>query len=212
MHADIPLLLFAKAPIAGKVKTRLTSHCSDQQAADLAKILIQASLEKVVAAWPGQVYLSVWLDQDHPFFGEMVNRYPIKMTSQCDGDLGEKMRHALANFGYPAAVMGCDAPHVSEVTLQQAYQKLASGQSVIGPAKDGGYYLLGLTRDADSLFIDKPWGGEKVLEQTLACAEQAELQLDLLDSLNDVDEWSDLLQLADSQAAIHDYLNKQDLI
>ncbi len=211
MCADIPLLLFAKAPVAGKVKTRLTSHCSAQQAADIAKILMQASIEKALQAWPGQVYLSVWLDSEHPFFAQMLARYPIKMSQQCDGDLGEKMRNALASFGYPAAVMGCDAPQVEGSNLENAYELLKEGQAVIGPADDGGYYLLGLTNDADSLFSDMPWGTDQVLQKTLNAAAASELSLHQLEALNDVDEWSDLLSVAKSQPELLAYLEKHKL-
>jgi len=211
-HADIPLLLFAKAPIAGKVKTRLSTHCTAQQAANIAKILIQASIEKALAAWPGQVLLSVWLDQDHPFFQEMVARYPIKMVLQCEGDLGQKMRHALANCGYPAAVMGCDAPHIATTALVAAHRLLSEERAVIGPSDDGGYYLLGLSDDADELFADMPWGGAQVLPKTLESAKRIGLELNTLAPLNDVDEWGDLIAMANLVPPLLDYLVTDKLI
>ncbi len=212
MSAEIPLILFAKAPIAGKVKTRLTSHCTDQQAADIAERLMQASIHKACEAWPGKVYLSVWLDHDHPFFSKMQQKYAIKILRQCDGDLGEKMRDALEVQGYPAAVMGCDSPHVSCESLQTAYRELAQGHSVIGPALDGGYYLLGLGERADQLFINKPWGQDKVLAKTLASAESLKLKLYQLSALNDVDEWADLLGALEELPNMHAYLKAQKLI
>jgi len=212
MFADIPLLLFAKAPIAGKVKTRLMTNCSAEQAAEIAKRLMQASIQRACEFWPGDVYLSAWLDLDHPFFNDMLQRYPIRITQQCKGDLGEKMRHALTTFGYPAAVMGCDAPHVKGTTLQQAYGLLQQGESVIGPSNDGGYYFLGLCQAADTLFIDKPWGSEYVLEQTLASAEGGGLNLGQLPTLNDVDEWQDLLDASTQLPSLQEYLHAQNLV
>jgi len=211
MSAEIPLILFAKAPIAGKVKTRLRSHCSDQQAADIAERLMQASIQRACEAWPGKVYLSVWLDHDHPFFTEMLQEYPIEILHQCDGDLGEKMRDALESQGYPAGVMGCDAPHVSRDSLQSAYRELAQGRSVIGPALDGGYYLLGLAERADALFKNKPWGQNEVFAQTLLSANRLELELYHLDALNDVDEWPDLLEALEQLPTLKDYLEAQGL-
>ena len=211
MSGDMPLLLFAKAPVAGKVKTRLMSHCSAEQAAEIAKLLMEASIKRACDAWPGQVYLSVWLDLEHAFFIQMRNQYPIKIMSQCDGDLGEKMRHSLHHVGYPAAVMGCDAPHVLASTLQQAYETLRSGESVIGPSDDGGYYLLGLCGDADALFIDKLWGGNLVLKKTLASADLIDLNLKFLPQLNDVDEWGDLISAAQQVPSLRVYLQAQNL-
>lgn len=208
MSADIPLLLFAKAPIPGKVKTRLQSHCSAEQAAEIACILMEESVRKATKHWPGPVYLSVWLDHDHPFFRKLLSEYKIKMARQCDGDLGAKMQQALHEFGYPAAVMGCDAPHVSAATLKAAYQHLCKGESVIGPSEDGGYYLLGLTQQADDLFIEKDWGQATVFEQTRNSALKSNLVLTELATINDVDEWADLLQVMPLIPELADYISR----
>jgi rSAM/selenodomain-associated transferase 1 len=190
----------------------LTTHCSNQQAADIAKILMQAAIEKAIKAWPGKVLLSAAIDIEHPFFKEMVSRYPVAMVSQCEGHLGEKMRHALESYGYPAAVMGCDAPHVSSASLQNTYAKLTMGQSVIGPADDGGYYILGLAKAADVLFEDKAWGTSLVLSSTLNTAEKAGHKLHHLQSLNDIDEWQDLIDAANQVPGLQQYLLSNDLI
>lgn len=211
MSDSVPLLLFAKAPIAGQVKTRLMSHCSAKQAADIAKLLMEASIQKACDAWPGEVYLSAWLDLEHSFFTQMREKYSIEIVTQCEGDLGEKMRHALQSSGYPAAVMGCDAPHVGASTLKQAYDSLLRGQPVIGPSDDGGYYLLGLCGDADVLFANKPWGSDQVLEKTLASSASIGLRLSQLPRLNDVDEWSDLISAAEEVHSLQAYLQAQCL-
>lgn len=212
MSAEIPLILFAKAPIAGRVKTRLTSHCTNQQAADIASLLMQASIEQALKYWPGKVFLSAAIDIDHPFFIEIVERYSVTMVTQCEGHLGEKMRHALASHGYPAAVMGCDAPHVSSNSLKQAYELLSRGQSIVGPADDGGYYLLGLVESADTLFEDKAWGTHQVLSLTLDAAKRIGLSLHRLASLNDVDEWQDLMDAASQVPSLLQYLQRNDLV
>ena len=209
---SIPLLLFAKAPIAGKVKTRLMPRCSAEQASDVAELLMEASIQQACESWPGAVYLSAWLDLEHDFFVKMQQSYPISITQQCEGDLGEKMRHGLARFGYPAAVMGCDAPHVLSSTLQLAYESLSRGKSVIGPSEDGGYYLLGLCQDANALFSDMPWGGDQVLGETFSRAASIDLNLYELSPLNDVDEWQDLLNAAQQLPSLRRYLQAQDLI
>lgn len=211
MSDDLPLLLFAKAPIAGKVKTRLMSHCSALQAAEIAKLLMEATIQRACESWPGKVYLSAWLDLENAFFTKMQQRYPIQMTVQCEGDLGEKMRHALASVGYPAAVMGCDTPHALASTLQLAHSLLLRGESVVGPSEDGGYYFLGICDDADDLFIAKPWGEDQVLEKTLESADSCGLTLIKLPELNDVDEWADLIRAAKEVPSLNAYLNTQNL-
>jgi len=212
MSADIPLFLFAKAPIPGKVKTRLQTHCSSKQAAQIASILIEQSIRLAIKYWPGSLYLSVWLDQDHPFLQKMQQRYAVKLVEQCDGDLGAKMRESLARFGYPAAVMGCDAPHATPDALQLAHHQLSNGKSVIGASDDGGYYFLGLSAPADYLFDDIPWGGDQVLDKTYNLAAIHQLELGHLSSLNDIDLWADLVSAADVLPVLADYLRDEKLI
>jgi glycosyltransferase A (GT-A) superfamily protein (DUF2064 family) len=108
--------------------------------------------------------------------------------------------------------MGCDAPHTRGTTLQQAYRLLQQGESVIGPSDDGGYYFLGLCQTADRLFIDKPWGSEHVLEETLSSAEDEGLALSQLPALNDVDEWQDLLEASRQLPTLQEYLRGQNLV
>lgn len=211
MSDSIPLLLFAKAPIAGKVKTRLMSNCSAEQAAKIAELLMEASIQRACEYWPGEVYLSAWLDLEHAFFIEMQQRYPITLVPQCAGDLGEKMRDGLARFGYPCAVMGCDAPHVLPLALKQAHDFLQTGNAVIGPSEDGGYYFLGLCGAADALFANMPWGGDQVLNVTRLRAGSMCLSLNELPELNDVDEWSDLLSAASKVPSLQAYLQAQKL-
>jgi len=187
----IPLFLFAKAPIAGKVKTRLQSHCSAEQAADIAEILLEESIKRATQSWPGEVFLSVWLDDQHPFIQRMLSRYSINLVQQCGGDLGEKMQHTFMRAHYPAAIMGCDAPHIAGTTLIAAYDALLGGESVIAPSIDG---------------AGPAWGSDTVLETTLYNATQINLELTQLAALNDVDEWPDLLDAADHISNLKDYL------
>jgi len=194
---DIPLLLFAKAPIAGKVKTRLQSHCTAEKAAQIAQVLLEESIIQASRHWPGAIYLSVALDENHPFLQKMVAQYGVKIVMQCEGDLGDKMHGAFEEFGYPCAIMGCDAPHIRSEDLITAHNKLCDAKNVIGPSDDGGYYFIGLTESLPMLFNNIEWGTEKVLETTVQFANAERVELDFLKSLNDVDEWQDLLAVAE---------------
>lgn len=193
---SVPLLLFAKAPIAGKVKTRLQSHCTPEKAAEIAEILLEESIVRATSFWPGDVYLSVALDAQHPFLQRMVAQYQVTLVSQCDGDLGAKMHGAFEEFAYPCAIMGCDAPHILGSDLVKAHDHLIQGKNVLGPSDDGGYYFIGLGHSAEMLFNSMEWGTETVLANTLERAKKNNVEFEFLTPLNDVDEWQDLLSVA----------------
>lgn len=209
--SQIPLLLFAKAPIAGQVKTRLTSHCSAEQAAEIAEILIEASIRVAAEHWPGQVCLSVWQIEAHPFISKMCERYDVALLSQVDGDLGKKMAAAFEEVGYPAAIMGCDAPLITADTLARAHQCLIAEQNVIGPCQDGGYYLIGLSQSASSLFRGMTWGADTVLADTLSAAVRNNIKLVELAESYDIDRWQDLIQASGKIPALQNYLDSQGL-
>jgi rSAM/selenodomain-associated transferase 1 len=205
---EIPLILFAKAPIAGAVKTRLQSHCSAQQAAEIAKILLQESIIKSTDFWPGPVVLSVSLGRDNPFLQEMCCKYSLHIVSQCQGDLGAKMLGAFTDFGYPCAILGCDAPHVLGSELRSAHRYLSQGANILGPSQDGGYYLIGLSAAQHTLFSEMPWGSDSILEKTIARGKPA---FKFLADLNDVDEWADLAEAAELLPRLKQYLVSQDI-
>lgn len=190
------LILFAKAPKPGEVKTRLMPHCSAEQAAAVAAWLIDQTLNLVCAAWRGQVVLSVAGDVSNSKILALSQKYDVDIVSQPMGDLGQRMRLSIEHFGYPAAVMGCDAPHCSSDTLIQAQSQLQRGESVIAPSDDGGYYLLGLVHPMDELFNAIPWGTHRVYELTQQSARENGYALSPLRELRDIDHWEDLYELA----------------
>ncbi len=210
--SEIPLILFAKAPIAGLVKTRLASHCSEIQCAEIAQILLETSVQKAIVYWPGRVVLSVFLDQNHPFLQGLVERYSVKLSMQVEGDLGVKMAASLDEHGYPAAVMGCDVPQLNLKVLEHAHAALKRGEEVIGPAQDGGFYLLGVNQNSELLLAQQAWGGEQVLSTTLSLAKQQQRQFHCLESLRDIDTWADLLAASHHVPAIKEYLSTHSLI
>ncbi len=209
---NIPLILFAKAPIPGQVKTRLQTHCSEAQAAKIFEILLETTISNVCRHWPGDVVFSVWLDHSHSFIQALLKQYPLKLDHQTDGHLGEKMHAALSSWGYPAAVMGCDVPVVQPHVFQDAYAQLENGHNVIGPSIDGGYYFLGLCQAAEPLFVDQAWGGDQVFAETERRATAIGLPLNQLSTDQDVDTWPDLLRLVDTLPALRKYLLDERLI
>jgi rSAM/selenodomain-associated transferase 1 len=189
--SDIPLLIFAKAPEPGKVKTRLLPNCKPQQAATIAEILLKASLQVAKSAWPGKVVLSTWPDTSDKTIQTLARQFQVELVLQGAGDLGRKMVHALDTHGYPAAILGSDASLVAPASLHSAHQLLQEGKNVIGPCFDGGYYLIGLSQPQPQLFVDMPWGTDQVLDLTLA-RQRGQKDLKLLQETYDIDTWTDV--------------------
>lgn len=194
VNKELALILFAKAPIAGKVKTRLMPQLSAEQATKVAEKLLEESIKLAVQAWPGRVVLAVWPNSEHPFLQKMLSQYSIEWMRQAAGDLGHKMHQAMRQQNYPCAVMGCDVPHCPPQVLRSVYQRLQEGESVLGPTSDGGYYLMGLQTPQPALFANVEWGTETVLDTTLALAKSQQLRFYLLPELNDIDTADDLEQ------------------
>ena len=201
MSADTPLILFAKAPIEGKVKTRLTPKLTAQQATRVAEVLLEETIKLAKSAWQGKIVLAVWPDMDHPFIQYLLKEYNVECVIQGEGDLGAKMYQAMEVQGYPCAVMGCDVPHCEPEILHRAYQALQGDANIIGLTHDGGYYLLGLQSNCFALFQSISWGGDAVSKTTLAIAKQQNLMFERLVMLNDIDEYADLID-ASSQIPV----------
>ena len=209
MKSKPSLLLFAKTPILGNVKTRLRPQCSEKQCLELAKILLEDSIVKAVDCWEGKVVLSVWPELKDDFIQQMSQKYPIELTLQADGDLGDKMSAAFTEFGYPMAIMGCDAPHIAQKTLTACYSYLTQRKNCLGESEDGGYYIIGLSKQCSEIFQGVEWGSESVFTSTMQRAKRQLLELKQLPILNDVDTWQDLVEASDHLPNIVNYLKQQ---
>lgn len=208
---DSPVIvLFAKKPIPGLVKTRLLDTYSEQQAADIASGLLLATVDRVYTDWPGKVIVSVWPDDDHPGFAEIKQNYDVEFTRQVPGDLGQKMlavlRQGIESCG-AAAVFGCDIPHIDADILKTAFNLLRDGQNIIGPTEDGGFYLLGLTQIDKKIFDNIEWGTESVFERTMNNLHDCEItKPETLATLRDIDTADDVAWALQSFDFLRDYL------
>lgn len=189
------LMIFAKRPVAGEVKTRLQPAYTREQAARIAAALVRETVALAASAWPGHVYLWCAPDCAHPLFAELAGRFDVALRPQGAGDLGARMHQALAygieRYG-AAAVLGCDVPHCPWEVLDEANAVLARRENVLGPSDDGGYYLIGLAEHRPELFRDVPWGGAGVLAATLERAQALGVEFLLLSALRDIDTAADL--------------------
>lgn len=194
------LILFAKAPVPGQVKTRLLPELDANEAAQVAAELIELTVRLAVDTWPGPLVLCTWPDIDHPLFGELAGTYPVTLATQGPGDLGRKMNAAITtytNAGTPAAVLGCDVPHCPAEVLRAAGHLLQRGREVIGPSLDGGYYLIGLQRPCAQIFDNVDWGSPGVMRSTLANASRCGVRFEQLPPLQDLDSYTDLVKIAE---------------
>ena len=203
------LMIFAKQPIAGRVKTRLQPEFTPDQAAQVADFLIRETVELAVSNWPDPIYVCGAPNAEHPLFRELAERFGVMLLDQGGGDLGARMQRALA-YGIgrhgAAAVFGCDVPHCDWDILDDANAALVRGRAVLGPSEDGGYYLIGDTEVRSELFADMPWGGPRVLDVTLDRARQIGADFTLLPTLRDIDTATDLWLVAQKHPSLRRFL------
>jgi uncharacterized protein len=198
------LLVFARDPVPGQVKTRLIPALGAAGAADLYRQLLEHTL-RTAAAVPG-VSRTLWIDRPDPgpWVREAAAAHGMALATQCAGDLGQRMQQALtaALAGADRAVLiGSDCPGYDASYLEQAFARLECQDAVLGPAADGGYVLIGLRRPAPGLFEGVDWGTHRVLGQTRARLHRLDLRWAELPTLHDLDTADDLRRLSESTLA-----------
>ncbi len=203
------LILMLKFPAPGAVKTRLVPALGERRACEVHCALVAHTLaeagkvsacsdgaiavEARVAGAPDGAAARAWLGDG------------VTIRDQGDGDLGVRMERAVAAAFTEGAesvvVIGGDCPQLTADHLAAAFTALAHSDAVLGPAADGGYYLIGLRRPQPALFQDITWGGPEVRAQTLAAARAQRLEVAELATLSDVDVPADLAVWAETPAA-----------
>lgn len=196
---DARLLIFAKAPVPGRVKTRLAGRLGARGAAELYKRLLRRTLGIARAARLCPVELWCAPDARHGFFADCRRDYGVRLRRQRGGDLGRRMNHALnralAGKAY-AVLIGGDCASLGAAELRQALARLAAGTgAVLGPAADGGYLLVGLRRPCPALFRGIAWSTPTVLAATRRRLDRAGLAWMELPAGWDVDTPADLRRL-----------------
>jgi len=192
--SDSLLLIFTRNPELGKCKTRLAATVGHKTALEIYKFLLEHTVS-VTKDLPmdKQVYYSeeIW-DND------IWDSAHFHKELQQGIDLGERMYRAFEKGfkdGYKKiCIIGSDLFDIAEVDIHSAFNSLDTDSYVIGPAEDGGYYLLGMTSFNKALFQDKAWGTRNVLKHTLENLKDE--QYALLDKRNDVDLYEDIADIA----------------
>ncbi|MDX1776747.1 MAG: TIGR04283 family arsenosugar biosynthesis glycosyltransferase [Desulfobulbales bacterium] len=199
-HIQEQLIVFTRYPVPGTTKTRLAKALGKRGAAELHKKLAEHTLLQVrnlLHLRPVEVFIyheGGSLAQMQQWLGPGFN-----YLGQGSGDLGKRMAAAFAaafNQGSRRTVIiGTDCPGLQATHIEQAFESLSKKDLVLGPAADGGYYLIGLNRVYECLFREIPWGSDTVLEKTIYQARQNGLTFDLLHTLSDIDRPEDLKHL-----------------
>ncbi len=185
----------AKAPIAGKAKTRLTPALGPAKAARLHANLVELTVDKHLHSRVCPIQLCCSPDLRHAFF-QSQKQPGIHFTKQAKGDLGLRMLFASQQALLKTksiVLIGTDCPDLKPRHISQALQLLENGTHVaLGPADDGGYYLIGLNQANPALFTDIAWGKSTVLEQTRQKLQQLNWKWRELESLRDIDRPADI--------------------
>jgi rSAM/selenodomain-associated transferase 1 len=166
------LIVLARAPLAGQAKTRLIPRLGAEGAAALHARLIEHCLQTVTSAGLSPVELWCSPGRDKPFFRDCGERYGVGLYDQSPGDLGARMHAALASAlkrAESAVLIGTDVPSLQASDLDAAFHALHDGADVVlGPARDGGYYLIGMKQADRRVFKGIRWGGSTVYQDTVS--------------------------------------------
>lgn len=194
------LIIFTRKPEKGKVKTRLAQGVGDDKALKVYIYLLKHSA-KITANV--NAHQQVWYTNSIER-NDIWNDGIFEKLVQCEGDLGNKMQFAFEeNFkkGFnKVIIIGTDLLDINSEDIEKAFQLLDKHEVVIGPAEDGGYYLLGMKSIIPELFLNIDWSTEHVLEQTLDCLTNKTFAL--LDQRNDIDYKDDALRHAELKKII----------
>ena len=182
----------------GQVNTRLIPALGEVGAAKLHRNMLEQKLQLATDNKIASVDLYCSPDKDHPYFRQILSRFSIDLHIQVGTDLGERMAHALQQAlsnHRQAVLIGTDCPPLDHLYMIEAFQALAEGaDAVIGPAIDGGYILLGLSRFSHRIFEDIDWGEKSVFSQTISRLRQLAFSYVELKTLWDVDHPEDLIR------------------
>lgn len=193
---DTALLIFARYPLPGKVKTRLAKTLGDERATIFYRACAEHAFQECVKLHEGIAR--------YVFYSESSERENVMQwagrdftfADQGPGDLGERMHRAFKmafdRGARKTVIVGTDVPDISAGSLADAIRLLNDVDTVIGPSHDGGYYLLGMKNLHGEVFSDIEWGSENVLTETMKRLEAKQLSIYRMPELSDIDTEEDL--------------------
>lgn len=186
MSGPAALIVFIKNPVLGRVKTRIAATAGEVPALQIYQQLLEIT-RKQCADYLGTKYL-FYSDFIEPLDAWDPNIFIKKLQS--GNDLGLRMHHAFSEVFQQhtkVIIIGSDCPYLTSQHFEQANSLLDTADCVIGPALDGGYYLLGLNSIHERIFQNKNWSSSTVLKDSLVDLKQLNLSFQLMEPLEDVD-------------------------
>ncbi len=186
------IIIFTRNPELGKCKTRLAKTIGNEAALNIYKYLLEHTANITASTNVDKfVFYSEQIVQDDLWNAAIFNK-----KLQQGQNLGERMEHAFVELfqqGYnKIVIVGSDLLDLNSHIINEAFLKLNHHEVVFGPAKDGGYYLLGLSKMQPCIFHNKPWSEANLLEVTLKELALKNVSLTVLKTLNDIDTFEDM--------------------
>jgi len=195
------LNIFVKYPEPGFVKTRLAKDIGKDEAVSLYRLFVEAILARTENISFRRIIFCYPSEKRQEIMDWLMPKIPLEFYSQKGDTLGERLSNAFAHSFKKGArrviTIGTDSPTIDKKVILEAFKELETKQCVIGPALDGGYYLIGLSSFHKEIFMDIDWSTSSVLKQTQDRLNRLELEFTLLDREIDVDSFKDLLVLKD---------------
>lgn len=196
--------IFAKQPAPGRVKTRLARETTAAWAAEVAAALLADVLQRVATVSARRVIAFAPADARGWFETAAHGRFDL--AAQADGDLGQRLRSffegQLAQEAEAVVVVGTDSPTLPIAFIEQAFAQLDAADLVLGPAGDGGYYLIGCRRRLPPVFDGIAWSSASVLGETVRRLVDPSWRLALLPPWYDIDTLADWQMLCGHVAAL----------
>lgn len=186
------LMTFVKNPELGKAKTRLAETVGQAKALEVYKALLSHTCSVVADLECDKMVFYA----DHITYDDLWSEQVFQKDVQSNGDLGDRMHDAFATAfdqGYKKVVIvGSDCYDITAEIIHEAFDELNNNDVVIGPALDGGYYLLGMKKLHTTIFDNKSWSTDKLLAETQEAMENEGVSYNLLTPLSDIDYEEDL--------------------
>lgn len=193
-YDDTVILIYAKAPEAGRVNTRLIPAIGVAAATQLQEDLLFNRLESISQSELCEMILVCAPDTSHICFKDCESRYGVSLLRQDGNNLGQRLSNGIKQvlpLKKNVIVVGTDAPALDGVRMEEAIIALSSHDVVMVPAEDGGYVLIGMSAHYPELFEEIEWGSDKVMAQTEAKISSQNLELCRLPTSWDIDREED---------------------
>jgi len=198
MHSDTIIIIFAREPVAGQVKTRLIPALGAEGSCHLYQQLLDHTLNTSIQSALADIQLCITPESNTAYFTQLPQAKHFQLSMQTGDDLGKRMFNAMASAlnNYKKVILiGTDCPFLSTDDLQQAITVLDNVDMVFSPAYDGGYVLVGAKKIKTEVFSAIDWGTDQVMQQSRNCLKNTDLSWYELAKQHDIDVPEDLQTL-----------------